>query len=131
MQQHKRQKRARESKYDDATDYLQNLCPIRSKWAGPCFPRMDSYERLQKRLRTSTGAMSCATFAKKLSILKGEVFFIDKDLLMGAAFAELGRNLEISQSLDNHLRDPRMVDAGGGSQMSNRNELGCRNKDGI
>jgi hypothetical protein len=45
---------------------------------------MDSYERLQKRLRTSTGAMSCATFAKKLSILKGEVFFIDKDLLMGA-----------------------------------------------
>jgi hypothetical protein len=84
MQQHKRQKRARESKYDDATDYLQNLCPIRSKWAGPCFPRMDSYERLQKRLRTSTGAMSCATFAKKLSILKGEVFFIDKDLLMGA-----------------------------------------------
>jgi hypothetical protein len=56
---------------------------------------MDSYERLQKRLRTSTGATSCATFAKKLSILKGEVFFIDKDLLMGAdhGHASLPENL--------------------------------------
>jgi hypothetical protein len=100
MQQHKRQKRARESKYDDATDYLQNLCPIRSKWAGPCFPRMDSYERLQKRLRTSTGAMSCATFAKKLSILKGEVFFIDKDLLMGADHGHLPENLALMLFLE-------------------------------
>jgi hypothetical protein len=29
--------------------------------------------------------------------------------------------------VDNHLRDPPMVDTGGGSEMS-RNELGCRNK---
>jgi hypothetical protein len=35
------------------------------------------------------------------------------------------------ERLDNHLRDPPMVDTGGGSQMSNRNELGFRKKDGI
>jgi hypothetical protein len=39
---------------------------------------------LQKRLRTSAGAEPHTTFEKKLSILKGEVFFLDKDLLMGA-----------------------------------------------
>ena len=36
----------------------------------------------------------------------------------------------MAERLDNHLRDPVMVDTGGGSQMS-RNELGCKNKDGI
>ena len=45
---------------------------------------MDAYERLRMRLRTNTGARPRTTFEKKLSILKGEVFFLDKDLLMGA-----------------------------------------------
>ena len=45
---------------------------------------MDAYEWLQKRLRPRNGAKPCTTFEKKLSILKGEVFFLDKDLLMGA-----------------------------------------------
>jgi hypothetical protein len=46
-------------------------------------------------------------------------------------FADLACDLVVAQRLDNHLRDPPMVDTGGGSQMFNRNELGCRNKEGI
>ncbi len=49
---------------------------------------MDAYEWLQKRLRPSNGAKPRTTFEKKLSILKGEVFFLDKDLLMGADHEE-------------------------------------------
>ena len=37
-----------------------------------------------KRLRTGAGAEPHTTFEKKLPILKGELFFLDKDLLMGA-----------------------------------------------
>jgi hypothetical protein len=88
MQQHKRQKRARESKYDDATDCRQNL--YRND-ASPCFTGMDAYEWLQRRLRLSNGATPRTTFAKKLTILKGEVFFLDKDLLMGADHEESSR----------------------------------------
>ena len=44
--------------------------------------------------------------------------------------AELICNLIMPERFDNHLRDPPMVDTGGGSQMFNRNELGCRNKEG-
>jgi hypothetical protein len=56
---------------------------------------MDAYERLQKRLRTSAGAEPHTTFEKKLSILKGEVFFLDKDLLMGADHAEASRQTAV------------------------------------
>jgi hypothetical protein len=45
---------------------------------------MDAYERLQKRLSPGIAAKPRTTFEKKLSILNGEVFFVDKDLLMGA-----------------------------------------------
>ena len=37
-----------------------------------------------KRLRTGAGAEPHTTFEKKLPILKGELFILDKDLLMGA-----------------------------------------------
>ena len=50
---------------------------------------MDAYEWLQKRLRFSNSAKPRTTFEKKLSILNGEVFFIDKDLLMGADHEEV------------------------------------------
>ena len=50
----------------------------------PCFPRMDVYEVAKARLSTGAGANPRTTFVRKLSILKGEVFFLDKDLLMGA-----------------------------------------------
>jgi len=49
---------------------------------------MDAYEWLQTRLRTSAGAKPRTTFEKKLSTLKGEVYFVDKDLLMGADHEE-------------------------------------------
>ena len=62
--------------------------PFDRNGAIPCYPRMDAYERLQMRLRTNTGAKPRTTFEKKLSILKGEVFFLDKDLLMGADHEE-------------------------------------------
>jgi len=52
--------------------------------ASPCFPRMDVYEIAKARLSTAAGANPCTTFEKKLSILRGEVYFLDKDLLMGA-----------------------------------------------
>jgi hypothetical protein len=52
--------------------------------ASPCFPRMDVYEVAKARLSTGAGANPRTTFVRKLSILKGEVFFLDKDLLMGA-----------------------------------------------
>jgi hypothetical protein len=45
---------------------------------------MEAYEVAQARLRTGVGAEPRTTFEKKLSILKGKVFFLDKDLLMGA-----------------------------------------------
>ena len=41
-----------------------------------------------KRLRTGAGAEPHTTFEKKLPILKGELFFLDKDLLMGADHGE-------------------------------------------
>ena len=41
-----------------------------------------------KRLRTGAGAEPHTTFEKKLPILKGELFFLDKDLLMGADHEE-------------------------------------------
>jgi hypothetical protein len=44
---------------------------------------MDAYEVAQARLRTGVGAKPRTTFEKKHFILKGEVFFLDKDLLMG------------------------------------------------
>ena len=49
-----------------------------------CFPRMDAYEVEKARLRTGAVAEPRTIFEKKLSILKGGVFFLDKDLLMGA-----------------------------------------------
>lgn len=52
--------------------------------ASPCFPRMDVYEVAKARFSTGAGANPCTTFGKKLSILRGEVYFLDKDLLMGA-----------------------------------------------
>jgi hypothetical protein len=51
---------------------------------------------LQKRLRTSAGAEPHTTFEKKLSILKGEVFFLDKDLLMGADHAHSRLRLHLA-----------------------------------
>ena len=45
---------------------------------------MDAYEGAQARLKTGVGAEPRTTFEKKHFILKGEVFFLDKDLLMGA-----------------------------------------------
>ena len=52
--------------------------------ASPCFPRMDVYEVAKARLSTGAGAEPRTTFEKKVSILRGEVYFLDKDLLMGA-----------------------------------------------
>lgn len=49
---------------------------------------MDAYERLQKRLRPCNAAKPRTAIEKKLSILNGEVFFVDKDLLMGADHEE-------------------------------------------
>ena len=47
-----------------------------------------------KRLRTGAGAEPHTTFEKKLSILKGELFFLDKDLLMGADHEECLRHAD-------------------------------------
>ena len=45
---------------------------------------MDVYEVAKARFSTGAGANPCTTFEKKLFILRGEVYFLDKDLLMGA-----------------------------------------------
>ena len=42
------------------------------------------YEVAKARLSTGAGAEPRTTFEKKVSILRGEVYFLDKDLLMGA-----------------------------------------------
>jgi len=52
------------------------------------FSRDGCIRPVAKRLRPSNGAKPRTTFEKKLSILNGEVFFIDKDLLMGADHEE-------------------------------------------
>ncbi len=49
---------------------------------------MGAYEVAKARFRTSAGAEPRTTFEKSLSILKGEVFSFDKDLLMGADHEE-------------------------------------------
>ena len=40
------------------------------------------YEVAKARLSTGAGAEPRTTFEKKVSILRGEVYFLDKDLLM-------------------------------------------------
>ena len=58
------------------------------------FSRDGCIRPVAKRLRPSNGAKPRTTFEKKLSILNGEVFFIDKDLLMGADHRERLPNRE-------------------------------------
>ncbi len=66
---------------------------------------MDAYEWLQKRLRSSNSAKPRATFEKTLSILKGEVFFIDKDLLMGADHEGIPPCRQPVQCIEKQLKD--------------------------
>ena len=51
------------------------------------------YEVAKARLSTGAGAEPRTTFEKKVSILRGEVYFLDKDLLMGADHDFLRLNL--------------------------------------